>query len=97
MEERDRLFCKPSKLINIIQIRSLHHTRLYLGKFQDVLPNMLRDNSIPMIFTDPSWKKEDLPQYNDLAIYGERGLQDRASLIATVGVFEYLDTIKGYL
>ena len=54
------------------------------GKFQDE-GDIVADESVSLIFTDPPYDKETLPQYADLAAFAERVLIPGGSLITYLG------------
>jgi hypothetical protein len=62
------------------------------GDFREVATT-LPDASVDLIFTDPPYRREDLPLYGDLAEVAARVLVPGGSLVTYVGQFQFLETI----
>jgi predicted methyltransferase len=69
---------------------------LICGDFRDILADPKYHNSVPMIYTDPLYKEEALPLYEDLGKHAVSILPPGGCLVAYAGNF-YKDVIFGYL
>jgi hypothetical protein len=62
-----------------------NNVKLVLGDFNEKSKEVISDNSIDLLFTDPPYGSKYLPSYNDLARLGARVLKDGGSLVTYVG------------
>jgi len=66
--------------------------QLYYGEFREVAKDKVKDDSVPLIFTDPMYGEKDLPIYAHLAELAKRVLKDGGSLV-TYGNSAYIPEI----
>jgi 16S rRNA G966 N2-methylase RsmD len=64
--------------------------KLFLGDFQE-RGKEIPDNSIDLIFTDPPYRREDLPKYDDLGYLAQRILREGGSLVTYVPQYALLE------
>ena len=57
------------------------NARLHNQDFRNIGPDIIPDNSIDLIFTDPPYNEESVPLYGDLAKLAQRVLKPGGSLI----------------
>ena len=72
------------------EIQLPQNCKLFLGDFKE-RGKEISDNSIDLIFTDPPYRKEDLPKYDDLGYLAQRVLKEGSSLIVYVPQYALLE------
>lgn len=80
-------FQKRDELINQTpKIDLPQGCKLYHGDFQEIAKN-IPDNTVDLIFTDPSYRNKDLQLYETLGIIAYRLLKEGGSLVTFVGEY----------
>jgi ParB-like chromosome segregation protein Spo0J len=76
------------ELINaepVLKLPAGENTRLFQGDFIEKSKELIPDNSIDLLFTDPPYGSQYLPLYDELARLATRVLKDGGSLVVYAG------------
>ena len=85
---------KKSSVLNSLaknQTRLPKSVSIYNKDFRDL---KIRPESVSLIFTDPSYLKEDLPLYSDLGKQAMQVLRPGGSLMCFIGQFAFLEIMQ---
>lgn len=73
-----------------IELPNNNNCQLHNQDFRNIGADIIPDNSIDLIFTDPPYSMDSLELYNDLGTFANRALKEGASLVTFVGQYDLL-------
>jgi len=91
--EQERHARKERAAEDAAKVKQKDRIRILRGDFREVL-TYVPDNSVQLIITDPVYLKENLPDWEDLAIFAERVLKPGRLLAAYSGTYHLFECMK---